>query len=256
MQKLKILNSFISKGTFQEFIEQIFNLVERKKSSYVCFANVHMLIESHKDESFSKILNNADVVTPDGAPVSKVMSLFYKYSQDRVAGMDLLPLLMEEAEKRNKSVYFYGSTNNVLEAIKARANKELPNLRIAGMYSPPFRKLSEDEDQEIINTINAAEADLVFVALGCPKQEKWMSEHKNKVNACMLGVGQAFLVYAGLEKRLPKWARDFCLEWVYRLYLEPGRLWKRYLYTNSMFVFLITKLALTKFRNKAVPNQI
>lgn len=256
MQKLKILNSFISKGTFQEFIAHIFNLAGDKKSSYVCFANVHMLIESHKDTAFNKILNSADVVTPDGAPVSKVMSLFYKYSQDRVAGMDLLPALLSEAEKRNKSVYFYGSTDNVLEAIVKRASKELPNLRIAGVYSPPFRKLSEEEDQQIVDMINSSGADLVFVALGCPKQEKWMAEHKNKVNACMLGVGQAFLVYAGLEKRLPKWARDFCLEWVYRLYLEPGRLWKRYLYTNSMFLFLITKLALSRSRNKTLTNHI
>ncbi|HYG37845.1 MAG TPA: WecB/TagA/CpsF family glycosyltransferase [Cytophagales bacterium] len=246
MQKVKILNSFISKGTFQEFIEQIFNLVGAKKSSYVCFANVHMVIEAYRDASFNKVLSQADLVTPDGAPVSKVMSWFYKYTQDRVAGMDLMPLLLVEAEKRNKSVYFYGSTDEVLSGIVERTNRELPNLRVAGVYSPPFRKLSQEEDQEIVNRINSSGADLVFVALGCPKQENWMATHMDRINGCMLGVGQAFLVYAGLEKRLPKWARDYCLEWVYRLYLEPGRLWKRYLYTNSLFLFLVTKLAFTK----------
>ena len=240
--KRRLLTADITAGSFKNFAEQVFWLSEHKKSSYVCFANVHMLVEAYKDKDFNNILNNADVACPDGGPLSKLMKLLYGQQQDRVAGMDLLPALLQEAAARGKSVYFYGSTNDVLEAVVETAKKKHPDLKIAGYYSPPFRKLTEMEDEAIVDMINATEPDLVFVALGCPKQERWMANHKDRVNACMLGVGQAYMTFAGLEKRLPKWARDLSLEWVYRLVQEPKRLWKRYLVTNSVFVALALKL--------------
>ncbi|MFD2515305.1 WecB/TagA/CpsF family glycosyltransferase [Pontibacter locisalis] len=203
-----------------------------------------MLVEAHKDKGFNKILNSADVAAPDGGPLSKLMRLLYGKDQDRVAGMDVLPRLLKEAAARGKSVYFYGSTDEVLNAVVAKAKEDLPDLKVAGYYSPPFRKLTSAEDDAIVNRINDANSDLVFVALGCPKQERWMAEHKGKVKACMLGVGQAYMTYANLEKRLPKWARDLSLEWTYRLWQEPRRLWKRYLITNSMFLYLSLKLLL------------
>jgi N-acetylglucosaminyldiphosphoundecaprenol N-acetyl-beta-D-mannosaminyltransferase len=155
--------------------------------------------------------------------------------------MDLLPDLLKEAEKENKSIYLYGSTKKILRRIVRRASKEYPRLNICGVHSPPFRTLWPEETARIINMINKADPDFLFVSLGCPKQEKWMAEHKGKINACMLGLGQAFNVYAGVEKRLPKWMHNLSLEWTYRLYLEPKRLWKRYLYTNSLFVWLVFK---------------
>jgi len=155
--------------------------------------------------------------------------------------MDLLPVLLAESEKRGKSVFFFGTTDDLLELIKDKAKKEFPNLKIAGTFSPPFRKLSEQEEEDINEVIRSANPDLLFVALGCPKQETWMANHIDKLNTCMLGVGQAFRTYAGVEKRLPKWTRNLSIEWVYRLYLEPGRLWKRYLLTNSYFIFLFIK---------------
>jgi len=123
-------------------------------------------------------------------------------------------------------------------------------LKVAGYYSPPFRTLSESEDAKITEKIRKAKPDLVFVSLGCPKQEKWMAEHKTKLNACLLGLGQAFRTYAGVEKRLPKWMRDLSLEWAYRLIQEPRRLWKRYLYTNSVFLFLAFKHLVIQFFQK------
>jgi len=239
--KRKLLTSFISAGSFNQFVDQVFWLTDNKASSYVCFANAHMLIEAYQDKEFNTILNNADVAAPDGGPLSKLMKILYGQHQDRVPGMDLMPRLLKEAAARGKSVYFYGSTDEVLNAVTAQARKQLPELKIAGHYSPPFRKISEEEDASIVEMINASGADLVFVALGCPKQERWMAEHKGKVNACMLGVGQAYMTYAGLEKRLPEWARNLSLEWTYRLWQEPKRLWKRYLVTNSMFVMLSLK---------------
>jgi N-acetylglucosaminyldiphosphoundecaprenol N-acetyl-beta-D-mannosaminyltransferase len=251
-EKRKLITSFISAGSFNNFVNHIFWLTENKASSYVCFANAHMLVEAYQNKEFNTLLNNADIATPDGGPLSKLMKLIYGQDQDRVAGMDVLPRLLEESAKRGKSVYFYGSTDKVLEAVVAKAKSELPDLKIAGYYSPPFRKISEDEDTAITEMINDANPDLVFVALGCPKQERWMADHKGKVNACMLGVGQAYMTYANLEKRLPKWARDLSLEWTYRLWQEPRRLWKRYLYTNSVFVFLILKVMLQKQIQKSV----
>ncbi|WP_162425892.1 WecB/TagA/CpsF family glycosyltransferase [Pontibacter pudoricolor] len=242
--KRRLLTADITAGSFKSFVEQVFWLSEHKKSSYVCFANVHMLVEAYKDKDFNNILNNADVACPDGGPLSKLMKLLYGQQQDRVAGMDLLPALLQQAAARGKSVYFYGSTDEVLKAVVETAKKKHPELKIAGYYSPPFRKLTDIEDTAIVDMINATEPDLVFVALGCPKQERWMAEHKDRVNACMLGVGQAYMTFAGLEKRLPKWARDMSLEWVYRLVQEPKRLWKRYLVTNSVFVALALKLIL------------
>ncbi|WP_020532278.1 WecB/TagA/CpsF family glycosyltransferase [Flexithrix dorotheae] len=241
MEKKLVFNSLISTGSFSEFVNRIFELSANKFSSYVCFANAHMVVESYKDPDFNTVLNNADLVAPDGGPISKMIKVFHKKNQQRVCGMDLVPALLEEAEKRGKSVYFFGTTDEVLDTIRKKAETHVPNLKIAGTYSPPFRNLSQEEKEDIIKMINDSEPDLLFVALGCPKQEKWMAEHMGKVNACMLGVGQAFLTYAGLEQRLPKWARNLSIEWMYRFYLEPKRLWKRYLVTNSFFILLFLK---------------
>jgi N-acetylglucosaminyldiphosphoundecaprenol N-acetyl-beta-D-mannosaminyltransferase len=246
MERKKVIDTMISTGNFDDLKNKVLNLAENKKSAYVCFANAHMIVESHVDRHFRKIVNEADIVTPDGRPLSIFIKWYYGIDQDRVPGMDLMPALLKEAEKSGKSVYFYGSTPKVLHAIRAKIGKELPGLKIAGTYSPPFRTLNSEEKAGIVDLINESNPDLVFVALGCPKQEKWMADHKGKINAVMLGVGQAFMTYAGLEKRLPKWMRDFSLEWVYRLYLEPRRLWKRYLVTNSMFLYLSTAEFLKK----------
>jgi len=250
MEKKSVLNSLISTGTYQDFVNEIFSLVDHKIPSYVCIANVHMVIEGYKDPIFQKIMNNANIVTPDGKPLSVFLRLFENLKQDRVCGMDLLPDLFKQAAVLGKSIYLYGSTDALLLAIIEKAKKELPTLKIAGYYSPPFRALTDEENRNIISNIKATSPDLVFVALGCPKQERWCAENKDKLGACLIGVGQAFNVYAGVEKRLPVWMRNLSLEWVYRLYLEPQRLWKRYLITNSYFLFLTFQTMVTRFLAK------
>jgi len=238
LNKKEILGVNISTGSFKLFIDRLFLLSEDKSSSYVCVCNVHMLIEAKKENSFNELLNNADVVTPDGNPVVQALSFRYNYNQERVAGMDLLPILIEESAKRKRSIYFYGSTVEVLDNIKKRINSNHPSLEIK-MYSPPFRLLSEGEDQDVIKEINYFNPDFVFVALGCPKQEEWMAKHKGKINSCMIGLGGAFPVYAGLQNRAPKWMSNNSLEWLYRLLLEPRRLFSRYIVTNSLFIYYI-----------------
>ena len=241
MKKSQVITSLISTGTYQEMTEEIFRLAEQKDSSYVCFSNVHMVTEAYKDKAFNRMLNEADMATPDGVPLRIAMRLMYGIKQERVAGMDMFPSLMKEAEQRGKSIFLFGGKEEVLVKIAEKASKEFPDLKIAGYLSPPFRKLSAAEEQEIVDQINAAAPDLMFIALGCPKQEKWAAKHKNKVNSCMLAVGGAFNVYAGVQDRAPEWMQKASLEWLHRLLQEPGRLFKRYFLTNSMFLLLFLK---------------
>ncbi|WP_303311002.1 WecB/TagA/CpsF family glycosyltransferase [Hymenobacter sp. BT730] len=250
LPKQLVLDTWISTGTTEQFVDSILALATRRASEYVCFANVHMVVEAHRHPQFRLIVNQAALVAPDGSPVAASVRWFGGGPQPRVAGMDLLPQLLEAAARQGKSVFFYGTTPAVLAAIATRAERELPTLRIAGMLAPPFRPLTPAEDEADVATINASDADLVFVALGCPRQERWMAAHKGRVPACMLGVGQAFMVYAGLERRLPPWARRLWLEWAYRLWLEPRRLWRRYLTTNTRFVYLVAARMLAQLANR------
>jgi N-acetylglucosaminyldiphosphoundecaprenol N-acetyl-beta-D-mannosaminyltransferase len=240
MKKNRVLDSFISVGSFKDFIEGIFSLSEEKQSSYVCVCNVHMLVEAQKDKDFNKLLNNADIVSPDGMPIAKLLSYKYQIKQDRVSGMDLLPILIAESANKNKSVYLYGSTDDVLSRIANKAQTEFPHLNIQ-YYAPPFIELSLKEDKNIVKEINSFKPDFVFVALGCPKQEKWIAANQGIINSCMIGLGGAFEVYAGLRKRAPKWMYQNSLEWLYRLLLEPKRLSNRYLRTNTLFLYYVCK---------------
>lgn len=238
MKRKTVLRSAISVGSYHEFITEIFFLVQHKIPSYVCFANVHMVMEGYNDSAFQKVMNSSNILAPDGKPISLFMNYFDKVDQPRICGMDLFPDLLKHAESVGKSVFFLGNTNEILDTIIHKAKIEFPALRVRGSYSPPFRSLIEDENTAMLESIKKLAPDLVFVSLGCPKQEKWMAENKDKLGSCLIGVGQAFNTYAGVEKRLPLWMRNLSLEWMYRLYSEPKRLWKRYLFTNSYFMLL------------------
>lgn len=241
LPKHSVLRSNISTGSVADFVDAILRLGAARTSDYVCFANVHMLVEAERNPDFGRIVNAAAVAAPDGSPVAAAVRWFRGPAQERVAGMDLLPELLRAAAERGQSVYFYGTTIPVLRAMVLRAKRELPTLRVVGTYAPPFRPITEEEDARDVAAINAADPDLLFVALGCPRQERWMAAHQGRIRACMLGVGQAFPVYAGLEPRLPEWARRLWLEWAYRLWQEPRRLGRRYLLTNTRFLYLMAR---------------
>jgi N-acetylglucosaminyldiphosphoundecaprenol N-acetyl-beta-D-mannosaminyltransferase len=246
MQKKRFLSLDISLGTYDEFIRKILYLAHIKQSSYVCVANVHMLVEAHKDDNFQAIVNNADIITPDGMPLAKGLKFLYGIKQDRVAGMDILPDLLKFSEGKF-SVFFYGGTPKIVDKINKYCKHHYPELNIVGAYAPPFRELTEKENREVIEIINTSGADFVFVALGCPKQERWMYSMKGKINCCMLGIGGALPVMLGLQKRAPIWMQRSSLEWLYRLYQEPKRLFKRYFITNNIFVYLLLS---TYLKNK------
>jgi N-acetylglucosaminyldiphosphoundecaprenol N-acetyl-beta-D-mannosaminyltransferase len=236
-----MLSLNITQGSYPNFINRISELARLRYSSYVCVANVHMLVEAHRDERFSLVVNGADIVTPDGMPLVFGLKILKGVEQDRVAGMDLLPDLLQEAEANQLGVFFFGGTEEMLTATRQYIKTNYPSLSAVYSYSPPFRKLTDKEEDDIVGMINNSGAHLVFVALGCPKQEKWMAAMKGRINACMVGIGGALPVMIGMQKRAPSWMQKASLEWLYRLMQEPGRLFKRYFVTNSIFIGLLFK---------------
>lgn len=220
-----------------------------RQSGYCCFANVHMVMEAVNDPSFTQNVNNATVVFPDGKPIAKMVEKLGKKPQERVAGMDFMPAILNLCATRNLKVFFFGTSNEILDKIKNRALVDYPGLKIAGILSPKFGDFSEKENSKYLDEIILSGANLVMVALGCPKQEKWMANNYQSINAPLLGLGAAFSVYARVEKRAPIWMQNLSLEWLFRLFTNPGRLWKRYLFTNSAFVWAILPYLLGK-KNK------
>lgn len=241
MTKQQLISFNLSLGSYPSFVSRILALGAVRQSSYVCVANVHMCIESYQNPAFCQLVNEADLVTPDGKPLVAGLKWLYRIEQDKVSGPDLMPSLLAAAETQGQRVFLYGATPNVLEAVVTYCSQKYPSLVVAGAISPPFRVLSETEQAQDIQTINDSGANLVFVALGCPKQEKWMASMKGKIHAVMLGVGGAFPMLVGAEKRAPKWMQENSLEWFYRLIQDPKRLFKRYFVTNSMFIYLVLK---------------
>ncbi|BAZ02163.1 WecB/TagA/CpsF family glycosyl transferase [Tolypothrix tenuis PCC 7101] len=244
----KVLDFPITALTFENQIQTILKWAIARESKTVCVANVHMLMEAHWNPEFARVLKNADVVTPDGMPLVWMMRRMGASSQDRVAGMDILQGLCKLAQRQNVSVFFLGSQTEILARMRQRLEQEFPNLKIAAMEALPFRPLTETEDADLIKKINKSGAGLVFVSLGCPKQENWMAQHKGKIQAVMIGVGGVFPVYAGIHKRAPRLIRELGFEWLYRWIQEPRRLWSRYMTTIPPFMWLATKQLLSSSR--------
>lgn len=240
-QKRRAVGIDLTVGSFEAHIRAFADLAERRHSSYVCCVNAHMCVEAHRDPAFGAIVNGANFATADGMPLLRALNRRHGLRQERVAGNDIMPAMLAEAAHRGLSVFLLGSTPDMLERIRQRAVRELPGLRFAGMEAPPFKPFDARDAQATARRIEATGAHIVMVSLGCPKQERWMAAARGHVNAVMLGMGGAFLLYAGADTRAPRWMRDLSLEWLYRLALEPGRLWKRYLVTNTWFLWLLLR---------------
>lgn len=245
LAKQRVINVDISMGSFAEHVQAICALGKARTSSYVCCVNAHMAVEA-RDPSFNAMVNNADMATADGMPILYSMRWLTKVNQERVAGNDLMPAILLEAERDGLGVYLYGGKQEVLDTILLRSEKEQARSPIVGHESPPFRQLTTVEMDETATRISASGAHIVLVALGCPKQERWMATMRGKLDAVMVGVGGAFLLYAGVDTRAPKWMRDLSLEWLYRLALEPRRLFRRYFITNSIFIGMFVRAFLKR----------
>ena len=239
-ERLQIISLHVDHTGFNKSLDTVMGLAEKRQPAYVCFANVHMTIEAYRNKIFLDQVQNADLVLADGKPIAVACKILHHKKQERIAGMDFMPRLLELANEKRMRVFFYGSTPEVLKTLKQKINQLYPTIIHAGYISPSFGVQKEDELVKDIDQINDSGAQIVFVSLGCPKQEKWMAANSKKINAVLLGIGAALPVMAGIHKRAPVWMQKLALEWFYRLMQQPGRLFKRYLFTNSMFIFLLT----------------
>lgn len=235
---MNIIGLKISLTDYSNAIGSVMLWSQNDKSCYICAANVHMLMEAHDSPGFARIVNEADLVTPDGVPLVWMMRLKGQRNQQRVYGPTLMLHVLAMAARENIPVGFYGGAPHVLDTLVERMKERFNGLNIVYSYSPPFRELSPQEKEEVVGNIDRSGVRILFVGLGCPKQEIWMAEHRGKVRAVMLGVGAAFDFHSGVKSQAPSWMQSLGLEWLFRLLTEPRRLWKRYLYHNSRFIFL------------------
>jgi N-acetylglucosaminyldiphosphoundecaprenol N-acetyl-beta-D-mannosaminyltransferase len=249
-----VLSSPVTALRFDEQMFLILKWARAHQSKMVCLANVHMLMEAYWHEEFAKVLKSADMVSTDGMPLVWMLRQLGMRGQDRVAGMDVYVRLCQLCSMTGVSVYFVGSQAEILNQMQTKLMQEFPSLQIAGMEPLPFRPLTPDEDASLIQRINGSGAGIVMVCLGCPKQEYWMAQHLNKINAVMIGVGAVFSLYAGLQKRAPEFVRSSGLEWFYRLVQEPKRLWHRYRDTIPPFLMLASKQLADKLSQKQEAN--
>lgn len=236
-EKLDVLGVGISPTTYEAAVGLILDAAESHCRAIVACQAVHAVVTAARDAELRRRVNSFDLVTPDGQPVRWALNWLYRTRlAERVYGPELMWRVCHEAAVREVPVYLYGGTQQVLEKLQARLMRTFPKLQIAGSEAPPFRPLTDEEDREVVKRINASGARLVFIGLGCPKQDHFAFDHRDRVEAVQLCVGAAFDFHAGTKPMAPAWMQGHGLEWLFRLCCEPRRLARRYLVTNTLFV--------------------
>ena len=219
--------------------------IAHRESHYVCVTPVHSVMECQRDSALRRIHNASGLTTPDGMPLVWLSLLRGYHNVDRVYGPDLMLALCERSVGGGYRHFFYGGAEGVPEQLAANLQRRFPGLTVVGTYSPPFRPLTPEEDDQVVQMINEARPDVVWVGLGSPKQERWMAAHIGRVKApAIIGVGAAFDFLTGRKRQAPRWMQRNGLEWLFRLLTEPRRLWRRYLVNNPLFVLLVLAQAL------------
>lgn len=206
---------------------------------YVCVANVHMAMETHDDPQFQRVVNGADLVTPDGMPLVWALRALGVKDASRVYGPTLTLHVCEAAARTGTPIALYGGTPESLETFTQFLRARFPTIEVAARIAPPFRPLNDEEDEQYTRELAESGARILFVGIGCPKQERWMAAHKDRIPAVMLGVGAAFDFHSGRVRQAPPTLQKLGLEWLFRLLMEPRRLWKRYAKHNPRFVALL-----------------
>ena len=242
IHKKNILGIDYSVTDYEQASDYIINAGKEKRSFAVSALAVHGLISSIEDRKLYEKIKKIHMIVPDGQPIKWALNYFYRLNlKDRVYGPELTLHVLEKASIEKLNIFLYGSTEDTLNKFKKFILKKYDGIKICGIHIDRFRESTDQEDLEDIKKINNSKANIVLVGRGCPRQEIWVSDHINKINAPMLAVGAAFDFHAGKLKQAPKIIQDYGLEWLYRLIQEPRRLWKRYLFTNSYFIILIIK---------------
>ena len=238
LKRIKIINYLINPIKISYLLNFISKAKKSKKSNFICISNVHSCIESYRSIKFKIAHNSADLALPDGRPIYWALKLLGSQSAEHLPGYYITEKICDLAKKKNLTIGFYGSTSKNLSKIKTKLTKKYRNLKINYLYSPPFRKLSLKEELKVLKDIKKSKIDILFVCLGCPKQELWMYKNKNKINCTMLGIGAVADFLSG-NKILPnKFFEYLGLAWLVRLISEPRRLFWRYFSTNFLFIFL------------------
>lgn len=246
VEKIPILGVGVSAITMPRVAQAIEDAIIQGTKIRLVFCSTHTLVESQSDQRLLEAVNGSDIVAPDGMPLVWLCNARGGRGTQRVYGPDAMLAFCEYGLRLGWRHYFYGSTDETLEILTARLAHRFPGLALAGSYSPPFRTLSPQEDDEIVERINAAKPDLIWVGLGMPKQELWMAQHRLNLDApVLLGVGAAFDFHSGTVRQAPRWMQRSGTEWLFRLLQEPRRLWKRYLIGNSRFLWLLGREIVT-----------
>ena len=245
IQRVNVLGVGISAINMRIALKTIESWVVHREAHYVCVTPVHSVMDCQGNPDLRRIFNASGLTTPDGMPIVWLCRLHGHKEVGRVYGPDLMLALCARSVGHGYRHFFYGGAEGVPERLAASLQQRFPGLLVAGTYSPPFHLLTAEEDAQVVQMINEAAPDIVWVGLGSPKQERWMAAHVGQLTASVLvGVGAAFDFLVGLKRQAPLWMQRNGLEWLFRLLTEPRRLWRRYLINNPVFVFLILAQAL------------
>ena len=241
-EKREVLGVPVSITDYEESLELVLRAARARRPTTVDHMAVHDLMEAVRDPAFLRRIRAFDIVAPDGQPVRWALNrLWGARLSDRVYGPELMKRICARAAEEGIGIYLYGSSPQVLDTLCARLVEQYPGIHIAGAESPPFRALTPVEDRTAVERINGSGAGIVFVGLGCPKQEIFADEHRESIRAVQLCVGAAFDFLAGSKKMAPRWMQKRGLEWLFRMLSEPRRLTARYLKTNSLFAVKIAR---------------
>lgn len=253
---ISIVSTSINATNYEDACDRIQTWISNNTSCYIIAANVHVVMTGYWQKNYQQILNNAALITPDGMPLVWAMRLLGIKKQTRVYGPDLMLAWCDRAAKFGIPIYLYGGTQTTLEKLQHNLKQRFPKLIIAGSYSPPFRNLLAAEEAADIDRIHASGAKVVFVGLGCPKQEEWMARQQGKLQAVAIGVGAAFSFHSGEISQAPRWVMKYGLEWLYRFSREPKRLWRRYLINNPVFIILFGLQLLKSWHSRIILDKL
>ena len=251
-----VLGARVDATSYEDASQRVVRWASEERSAYVCVAATHLIMEAHDSAALRQAVNGADLVTPDGRPLVWLLKGLGVKGASQVRGTDLMTHVVERAARENVPIGLYGGTHESLEALVRALEARFPGLQVACRISPPFRPLTPEEDAAVTQEIKASGARIVFVGIGCPKQERWMVAHKGRIPAVMVGVGAAFDFHAGSVRQAPRWMQETGLEWAFRLMMDPRRLWKRYAKQNPRFAWLslLQLLGARRFEAQAAPR--
>lgn len=241
-RKYPVLGIGVSATTYGEAVDAIMAAAADGRGAVVDAAAVHAIVTAARDPALRDAVNRFELVVPDGQPVRWALNLLHRAGiRERVYGPELMLRLCAAASAAGTGVYLYGAAPAVLALLEVNLRRRFPALRIVGAESPPFRPLSPEEDEAVVERIRRSGARIVFVGLGCPRQDAFASTHRDRIDAVLVCVGAAFDFHAGVKRMAPPWMQRRGLEWLYRLASEPRRLWRRYLVTNGIFLARLSR---------------